>query len=98
MPASLEIVRFRIHATAAAFLAANAEVNAWLNRQPGFVRRTLASDADGNWTDVVTWLSHADALAAGEKLMAEMASSPFMSMMVPETVSMSHAEIHLATS
>jgi hypothetical protein len=98
MSASLEIVRFRIHATAAAFIATNAEVNAWLSRQPGFVRRTLASDPDGNWTDVVTWLSHVDALAAGEKFMAELGASPFMSMMVPETVSMSHAEIHLATS
>lgn len=92
----LELVRFRANGSADAFIAANAPVRDWLSTQPGFLQRHLAQDAEGGWVDAVLWANHADAKAAGERLMAEFGASAFMGMIEPEGLTMIHAEVRLA--
>lgn len=78
MPESLEITTFRLVAglTSADFVAANADIDAYLRRQPGFRWRRIAADADGTITDLVAWASAADGERSAEGIMTEMAHSP----------------------
>lgn len=89
----LELVRFRITAPADAFLAANADVAAWVERQPGFVHRHLAEAEDGNWVDAVLWESHEAAMTAADRMMVEMDGKPFLAMIAPDSVVMTHAQL-----
>ena len=36
----------------------------FLRHQPGFVRRELLRDADGQWVDLIVWTDHRSAMAA----------------------------------
>lgn len=97
VPQSIEIVTFRLAGGSAdAFIAANASVNEWLRRQPGFLWRQLAEQQDGSFVDVVLWQSHDAALAAGAKMMEEMAQSPAMTMIDPSGLEMKHARIRVS--
>ncbi len=96
-PRSLEIVTFRLAGGRVdEFVAANASINEWLRRQPGFLWRRLAERDDGRLVDVVLWQSHAAALAAGGKMMEEMAQSLAMSMIDPVGLEMKHARIRVS--
>ncbi|MBK8084069.1 MAG: antibiotic biosynthesis monooxygenase [Devosia sp.] len=97
VPQSLEIVTFRLaRGSVEAFVAANAAVNDWLRRQPGFISRHLAEHDDGRLVDAVLWQSHDAALAAAAKMMEEMAQSEAMTMIDPVGLEMSHARIRLS--
>ena len=51
-----KLVTFRLREGAEpGFVAANAVVNEWLGRQPGFLSRHLARKPDGEWIDMVMW-------------------------------------------
>lgn len=67
----------------------------WLAHQPGFIARTLSLAEDGTWTDHVLWASPAQAMAAGEALMAEPSARAFMEAIDPASVRMSHAPVAL---
>ena len=58
------------------FVAANADIDAYLRRQPGFQWRRIAVRNDGMVVDIVAYnsLEHAEAGAAG--ITGEMGSSP----------------------
>lgn len=97
MSATLELVTFRLaRGTSQQFIDANASINDWLKRQPGFVSRHLAERDDGSFVDIVFWESHAAALAASGKMMEEMAQSEAMTMIDPMGLEMSHASIRLS--
>ena len=78
MPEALEITTFRLVAglTADDFVAANADIDAYLRRQRGFRWRRITQDADGTVTDIVAWDSAADGRRSAEGIMTEMAGSP----------------------
>ncbi len=90
-----EIVTFRALAGAdpAAMGAAAAGIAVWLGSCPGFVARTLSGAEDGIWTDHVVWNSLAEALAAAERIMQEPAAAPFMALIDPACVTISHAPV-----
>ena len=91
---TIELVTFRLaRGDAQQFLDANAALGAFLQRQPGFVSRHLAARDDGSFLDVVFWRSHADALAASTRAMAEMGDSEAMQMIDPMSIDMQHARI-----
>jgi heme-degrading monooxygenase HmoA len=97
MSATLELVTFRLaRGDSQQFIDANAMVNDWLKRQPGFVSRHLAEREDGTFLDIVFWQSHAAALAASGKMMEEMAQSEAMTMIDPMGLEMSHAAIRFS--
>jgi heme-degrading monooxygenase HmoA len=97
VPHTVELVTFRLaKGDTQAFVDANASVSDWLKRQPGFVSRHLAEREDGTYLDIVFWQTHADALAASNKMMEEMAQSEAMTMIDPMGLDMSHGTIRLS--
>ena len=97
VPHTIELVTFRLQkGDTQGFVDANAAINDWLKRQPGFVSRHLAERDDGTYLDIVFWQSHADALAASNKMMEEMAQSEAMTMIDPMGLDMSHGTIRLS--
>jgi heme-degrading monooxygenase HmoA len=97
VPHTIELVTFRLQkGDTQGFVDANAAINDWLRRQPGFVSRHLAERDDGSYLDIVFWQSHADALAASDKMMEEMAQSEAMTMIDPMGLDMSHGTIRLS--
>jgi hypothetical protein len=77
----------------AAFLANAQRTEATIRRQSGFVARMLAEAEDGTWSDIVTWTSHAEAMAAAEAVMADPDFAPFGAMIDMSTVRMSHSAL-----
>lgn len=96
MHPTVELVTFRLgRGSAGQFVDANAAINGWLRRQPGFVSRHLAERDDGSFLDIVFWQSHEAALAASAKMMEEMAQDEAMTMIDPMGLEMNHATIRL---
>jgi hypothetical protein len=93
----MELVTFRINAQVSpdAFVAASAAVSTWARAQPGFQSRALSRSEDGTWFDVVLWNSAELAQAAAEKMMIEMGTSDFMTMIDPSSIQMQHLGIAL---
>ncbi|MBO9476234.1 hypothetical protein J7382_01685 [Shimia sp. R11_0] len=64
----IEIVRFRLNAgvTSTQATAAWEKSQSFVQSQPGFLRRRLATTSDGEWLDEVEWesLDHAHAASA----------------------------------
>ena len=97
MPQTLELVTFRLaKGSGQQFVDANAAINDWLKRQPGFVSRHLAERDDGSFVDIVFWQTHEAALAASAKMVDEMAQSEAMTMIDPMGLDMSHGTIRLS--
>ncbi|MHB1103083.1 MAG: hypothetical protein ACYC0C_10005 [Devosia sp.] len=96
---TLELVTFcTANTEPARFLNANAEINAWLKRQPGFVSRRLAAKDNGNWIDIVLWVDRDAATRAAAKFLDEMAQSEAVSAIDPQSIAMSHAAIHMSVN
>jgi L-aminopeptidase/D-esterase-like protein len=97
---SIELVTFRLSpgTDRAAFLENARRTEAVVRRQPGFLARMLTEGEDGTWSDIVTWASHADAMAAAEAVMSDPDFAPFGAMIDGPTVRMSHSALvwHLA--
>jgi hypothetical protein len=92
---SIELVTFRLMpgADRDRFVAHARATEPVVRRQPGFVARMLTEGADGLWSDIVTWASHADALAAAEAVMADPAFLPFVRMIDGPSARMSHSSL-----
>ena len=92
---SIELVTFRLTpgTDRAAFLSAAHATEPVVRRQPGFCARMLVEAGDGTWSDIVTWASHADAMAAAEAVMADTGFAPFAAMIDGPTVRMTHAAL-----
>lgn len=94
-PEAIEITRFNLAPglTIADFVRANADVDAWLLRQPGFVSRRIAQDGDGEVIDMLIWASAAQGEAAARRLMSELANSPVHAAIDQGTVSWTVAPV-----
>ena len=51
---------------------------------------------DGSWLDIIHWTSAAEAMQASERFMTEPGNCECMSMMDPDSIRMSHGELHVA--
>lgn len=58
------------------FIAANADVDAWLQKQPGFILRRICEGRDGWVIDMLLWKSAKDGERAAAGIMTELADSP----------------------
>jgi hypothetical protein len=58
------------------FIAANADVDAWLKQQPGFILRRICQGADGRVTDMLLWESVKDGERSALGIVTELAHSP----------------------
>jgi hypothetical protein len=97
-PKVAEIVTFRLRAgaTEAAFLASVPATDSYLRGCSGFLRRLLASDADGTWVDFVEWRDLASAKAASDGFMARTDVRPFCEMIDMSTALNRHLAIRSA--
>jgi len=71
------------------FIAANAEIDAWLKRQSGFRSRRILERDDGTIVDMLLWDSAAESEASMHRLMDELRDSPVHKMIDQRTVSWS---------
>lgn len=76
-----------------AFLAAARATEATVRRQPGFQARMLTEAPDGTWTDIVTWASHPQAMAAAEAVMSDPDFAPFAAMIDMGSARISHSAL-----
>lgn len=92
-----EIVTFRTlpGLSSADVVAAARDLEPFLATCPGFLSRDLIQGEDGSWTDHVLWASHADAKAAGARIMSDPGAAAFMAMIDGPSVVMSHSQVVL---
>lgn len=93
---AIEITTFRLtnDLTVADFISANADVDAWLLKQPGFISRRIAERSDGTIIDMLIWASAAAGEDAAERLMTELADSPVHGAINQRTVSWTVSPVH----
>ena len=90
MTEAIEITSFRLNGCSCKeFIKANAEVDAWLIRQPGFRSRRIAERDDHSVVDILIWDTRAHGLAAAHRLMEELGSSPIHAMIDQASVAWS---------
>jgi hypothetical protein len=95
--AGLEITTFRLlGCTCDEFVAANADVDDWLARQPGFLWRRIAERDDGVIVDALLWNSRADGEAAMYRLLEELGHLPIHAMIDQSTVAWSVSPVRHA--
>jgi hypothetical protein len=84
----VEITTFRLNGyTCEVFIAANADIDEWLLRQPGFQSRHIAEQPDGTILDILHWDTVTAGTNAMTNLMNEMANSAVHEMIDQGTVS-----------
>lgn len=77
MNEAMEITTFRLTAglTMKDFIAANADVDAWLKKQPGFILRRICEGQDGSVVDMLLWKSAGEGRRAATGIVTELADS-----------------------
>lgn len=95
VPAAVEITSFRLRrpASLADFVQANAEVDVWLRRQPGFRWRGIAQRQDQVVVDMLLWASAAEARDAMQRLMQELGDAAVHALIDQRTVNWSVVEL-----
>jgi hypothetical protein len=87
MPEALEITTFKLKGCSYVdFIAANADIDAWLRRQSGFMSRRIAQREDGTIVDMLIFRSVEDAQRSASGIMTEMGNSPVHAMIDHGTV------------
>jgi hypothetical protein len=89
MSEAIEITTFHLvsNKMLSDFIAANADVDAWLLQQKGFKSRRIAQGADGVVVDMLIWTTADAAHRAATKLMRELRDSPVHAVIDQGTVS-----------
>lgn len=83
---AMELTTFKLRGSLAEFVAANADVDEWLAKQPGFRLRRIAQDSDGTVIDMLLWDSAAHGEHAADRLLVELRDSPVHAMIDQRTV------------
>jgi len=88
MTEAIEITTFKLTRghTAKDFVAANADIDEWLKRQPGFQSRRIAELDDGSIVDMLIWDSATKGQDAAERIMDEMGHSPVHAVIAQRSV------------
>ncbi|MCV3209312.1 hypothetical protein OHD62_23435 [Mesorhizobium sp. YC-39] len=78
MTHAIEITTLRLKAglSIADFITANADIDPWIRRQPGFMGRRICERDDGMIVDIVFWETTEDGHRSAAGIMTEMAESP----------------------
>jgi hypothetical protein len=92
---AIEITTFKLARglTVDEFIAANADINEWLLRQPGFRSRRIAQASDGSIVDMLLWDSVVNGTDAAERIMNEMGHSPVHAAIDQQSVVWSIAQV-----
>lgn len=78
MNEAMEITTFQLAKgiTIKDFIAANADVDEWLKKQPGFILRRICEGRDGWVIDMLLWKSAREGQRAASGIMSELCDSP----------------------
>lgn len=78
MNEAMEITTFQLAKgiTIKDFIAANADVDEWLKKQPGFILRRICEGRDGWVIDMLLWKSAREGQRAASGIMSELSDSP----------------------
>jgi hypothetical protein len=94
MARAIEITTFELsECSCEDFIRANADVDEWLRRQPGFQSRDIAQHDDGSIIDMLIWDSVEEGTDAMERIMIELSDSPVHAMIDQRTVSWNIAPV-----
>ncbi|UWR23714.1 hypothetical protein [Sulfitobacter sp. S190] len=93
-----EVVTFRLVPGTApeAFVRAAGALQPVLEETQAVLSRSLSVDADGLWTDHITWTSLAVAKATANAVMVDPRAAPMMQMIDAQGMQLRHADIMLA--
>ncbi|CAE6772176.1 hypothetical protein R69888_03917 [Paraburkholderia haematera] len=96
---AMEITTFKLAKglTVEEFIAANADIDEWLRRQPGFRSRRIAQASDGSIVDMLIWDSVVNGTDAAERIMNEMRHSPVHAAINQQSVVWSIAQVSRRT-
>jgi hypothetical protein len=96
MPHAIEITTFRLNTglTIADFIAANADIDPWLQSQPGFLSRHIAEREDGFVVDMLIWASAEAGHRAAAGVTTEMVGSPVHAAIDQATVDWTISIVH----
>ncbi len=91
---TIELVLFKIQGNRSdeKVIQAAEKLNDFIEKQPGFISRTLSKAEDGTWKDLVYWTDLESAQKAGEKVMTEACAAEFMGMIDKSTMQFLHFE------
>jgi hypothetical protein len=100
MTEAMAMTTFRLVGSHAAddFVAANADIDEWLTRQPGFQSRRIAELDDGSIVDMLISSSATNGRSAAEGIMDEMVHSPVHALIDQESVVWRIAEVRQRTT
>lgn len=89
---TIELVLFKIKGdiSDSEIISAARKLNEFVEKQPGFISRTLSKAEDGTWKDLVFWTDLESAQKAGEKVMSEAFVADFMGMIDESTMQFLH--------
>src|SRR6267154_3236363 len=83
----IDITTFKIKGcTFAEFIKANASIDEWLKKQPGFQSRRMAKKEDGTVVDMLIWDSVEEGTDAANRIIAETSDSKVHSLINQGTV------------
>lgn len=96
MPHAIEITTFRLNdgLTTADFIVANADIDPWLQAQPGFLSRHICEREDGSVVDMLIWASAEAGHRAAAGVTTEMANSPVHAAIDQATVEWTISTVH----
>lgn len=87
MSEAIEVTTFKLNGKSCAeFIAAQPDIDQWLQRQRGFISRRIAERDDGAIVDMPIWASAEDGRRAAGGIMTEMGNSLVHSMIDQATV------------
>ncbi len=95
VPTVAEIVTFRLKpgSDPAAFAQAAEAMTPFLRSTGAMISRVLSADAEGLWTETITWTSMQAAKDAAAKMFQQPQAAPFMAMIDQTDMVMRHAQI-----
>ena len=88
----VELVQFKLKSGVSEkqLEATHESINAFLQKQPGFIYRSLSQDSDNQWIDIVYWESLETAKAASDALMQDPDGQAMVALCDMDSVSMKH--------
>lgn len=90
----IEVVLFKLAESSdeAIFLQTVRELESILKQTPGYIKRELSRNDNGQWIDIIHWQNLEQALAAPDSVMATEVGQRFGGMIALEDLSMLHVE------
>ena len=79
-----------------AFLASARAMHAFVEAQPGFLRRRLSRAEDGTWIDQIEWTDMVSAKAAAAAIGTAPDARAFVAAIDGQSVRMMHSELEIA--